>query len=332
MATNIIEATLKQHFPQCSFQRQELIQLLWSDYGELVRYRVQGLAKSSIETLVVKAIQPPKLDSIEHPRGWGGDFGHQRKLKSYRVEQAFYQYYSQRCSNACRVPELLACADRDGQQVLILEDLDQAGYFVRPEQITLPVIKQVISWLANFHGQFLNQPLDNVWPVGSYWHLATRPDEFAKMAKSPVKQKANIIDKRLNQARFTTLIHGDAKLANFCFNHDGSELAGVDFQYAGAGIGVKDLAYFLGSCLTEEQLFQYHQPLLAHYFSELKHALQRETAAEKLSLFTALETEWRELYTFVWADFYRFLLGWCPEHRKVNAYMQQQTALALALC
>jgi hypothetical protein len=47
---------------------------------------------------------------------------------------------------------------------------------------------------------------------------------------------------------------------------------------------------------------------------------------------TALESEWRALLPLVWADFERFLVGWATEHYKVNAYMKNQTSIALACC
>ena len=92
-----------------------------------------------------------------------------------------------------------------------------------------------------------------LWECGSYWHLGTRPDELAALEDGPLKTTAPLIDQALRQSQFQTIIHGDAKLANFCFarHHNtanGSTVAAVDFQYVGAGCGIKDVTYFLGSC------------------------------------------------------------------------------------
>jgi Ser/Thr protein kinase RdoA (MazF antagonist) len=64
--------------------------------------------------------------------------------------------------------------------------------------------------------------------------------------------KAAVIDQVLNNCSYQTIVHGDAKLANFCFSKEGA-VSAVDFQYVGGGCGMKDVAYFLGSCLTGKE-------------------------------------------------------------------------------
>ncbi|MEW6999517.1 choline kinase [Colwelliaceae bacterium BS250] len=298
----------------------ETVQSLWSGYGEVARCYSHALAKD----IIVKHIAPPL--NVSHPRGWNTLTSHNRKLKSYQVESNFYRQFAHECDASARVPSLVNNFFVENEQFLILEDLDDSGYFVRRDEATMADMKLGIRWLANFHAKFLNVKATGLWDIGCYWHLATREDEYQQMANGSLKDMAVNIDGRLNDAKYKTLVHGDAKLANFCFYHDGSDIAGVDFQYVGAGVGVKDLAYFLGSCLTSAQLYQFNDELVAEYFSLLKPAIEQFQAS---ICSQAVCNEWRLLYPFAWADFNRFLLGWSPEHIKINEYMAEQTQLAL---
>jgi thiamine kinase-like enzyme len=299
------------------------VQSLWSGYGEIARYISPKLNKS----FIVKHISPPHEQ--HHPRGWNTNTGHLRKLQSYQIETHFYQRYADRCDEFCVVPELLLDFREESQQVLVLQDLDQDGFSKRKTQAKQVDVKRGIRWLAYFHARFLQQEAAELWPIGTYWHLATRQDEYSVMQSGSLKDAASAIDLALNTATFQTLVHGDAKLANFCFADDNNsnQLAAVDFQYVGKGIGVKDLAYFLGACVDQQTLFKYEEWALTEYFSLLKTALQHyQTTVD----FSALESQWRKLYPLAWADFYRFLLGWSPDHYKINPYMQHQTRIALA--
>jgi thiamine kinase-like enzyme len=302
----------------------QTVQSLWSGYGDVSRY-VSPRLKT---TFVVKYISPP-LDPV-HPRGWHSQTSHQRKLQSYQIETKFYRDYAFLCDNNCVIPKLLAEFSENQQQILVLQDLDQAGFSLRKDHVGMADVMLGIKWLAYFHARFLQQDSSELWPVGTYWYLATRQDEFKVMASSQLKDAAQALDTALNNASFQTLVHGDAKLANFCFpdNNDVNRLAAVDFQYVGKGIGVKDLAYFLGACLNQDDLFKHEQRLLDEYFLHLKKALEHYQINVD---FTHLQKQWRQLYPLVWADFYRFLLGWSPGHHKINPYMQRQTDIALAI-
>ena len=96
-----------------------------------------------------------------------------------------------------------------------------------------------VSWLAGFHAQNLNADPAGLWESGTYWHLETRPDELKRLDDPVLKQAASSIDQKLKDTKFQTLVHGDAKLANFCFSDDGNQVAAVDFQYVGGGCGMK---------------------------------------------------------------------------------------------
>jgi hypothetical protein len=81
---------------------------------------------------------------------------------------------------------------------------------------------------------------------------------------------------------------------------------------------MKDVAYFIGSCLDERECERLEGQILDSYFAHLHAALEQPNAA--------LEKEWRSLYRVAWADFHRFLKGWSPSHWKINSYSERITA------
>ena len=302
----------------------ETMQELWSGYGEIFRVHF-----SDSESIVVKHIVWP--EAINHPRGWATDFSHQRKVTSYDVEFNFYKQHSH-INHLCRTPQLLASQRSEHELILVLEDLNALGFTRRPSSLTHKEIKFCLTWLANFHAQYMRgvgedeKAVDGLWETGTYWHLETRPDELEALKDATLKQAASQFDCALKEGIPQTLVHGDAKLANFCFSHDGANVAAVDFQYVGGGCGMKDLAYFMSSCLNERECEESEAWVLDHYFHELRRALTHNKHPIDLD---SLEESWRRVYPIAWADFYRFLEGWSPGHWKVNGYSQKQVEKAL---
>ncbi|QHJ13230.1 hypothetical protein FX988_03491 [Paraglaciecola mesophila] len=319
---------IREHIDDPHATKQERLQCLWSEYGEIARYYSPKLGMS----FIAKHVSPP--NEVKHPRGWHSDVGHQRKLRSYQIEAEFYQSFAGLCGHDCYVPAFLGLLKdtyNPEQQTLLMEDLQSSGFTLVHSRVTDAHIKTVLCWLAHFHGRFMHIDISALWPVGSYWYLATRQAEYTVMPDSALKRAAQGIDHRLNHARFQSLLHGDAKLANFCFSEQ-KKVAAVDFQYVGRGVGVKDVMYLLGSCLTGKQLQEQHDAYVDYYFAVLKTALLSPCSSEdNQDWVVELEQEWRELIPFAWADFNRFLLGWSPEHVKINDFMQRQTAQVLSL-
>lgn len=301
---------------------QQVIQTLWSGYGEILRV---DLAGSKLSSAVLKYIVLPA--EANHPRGWNTDRSHARKIKSYDVESHWYRDWSRRCDATCRVTECYAVSSAASEQVIILEDLDAAGFPIRQTTLDMNGVKLCLHWLANFHATFMNDEPVGLWHTGTYWHLETRSDELAAMAEGSLKQAAHKIDALLNGCKYQTLVHGDAKVANFCFSSDCQQVAAVDFQYVGGGCGMKDVAYLLGSCLTEQQCEQWQSDLLEYYFDQLQRAL---TDKNKQLDWDELKQEWLAMFPVAWTDFYRFLMGWMPTHHKVNSYSQRLAAEVIA--
>ncbi|MCM8536120.1 MAG: ecdysteroid 22-kinase family protein [Lentisphaeraceae bacterium] len=312
---SFFEQTILTSTNSKSIGEQELIQSLWSGYGEILKIQLENGQKPSV---IVKYIDLP--DSVVHPRGWNTQKSHERKVKSYDVEMNFYSKYSQLCDDSCRVAENFASASESNSHIIVLEDLDAAGFPIRKSHLNPQGVKACLSWLANFHATFLEKEPEGLWDIGTYWHLDTRPDELQEMHEGPLKTHAKKFDQKLNSCKYKTFVHGDAKVANFCFSKSGTSVSAVDFQYVGGGCGMKDIAYFLGSCLDEHQCQQGEEEFLNYYFQELKAAVQKRQL--KID-FHELETEWRGLYSWAWTDFYRFLLGWMPTHYKIHSYTKQ---------
>jgi hypothetical protein len=293
----------------------EDIQSLWSGYGKIMRYGVKGADRQSI---VIKHVKLP--DKAHHPRGWSTDISHQRKIRSYHVESDWYRNWSGQCDNSCRVPECFALEEDDEEFLMVLEDLDASGFPARYQTVSMEQMQVCLLWLANFHATFMGQEPAGLWSIGTYWHLDTRPDELLALDDPELKAAAAKIDEKLNSAQYQTLVHGDAKLANFCFSESGKQVAAVDFQYVGGGCGMKDVAYFIGSCLFEEDCERYEEQLLDYYFDKLTDALSIRKSNINLD---DLVTEWRALYPVAWTDFHRFVKGWSPGHWKIHGYSER---------
>ena len=297
------------------------IQDLWSGYGVINKIALKG---GNIASVIVKHVKTPTQSN--HPRGWNSDFSHQRKIKSYHVESNWYENYSALCTENHKVPKLIAKEVTDSEFLFVLEDLDSLGYEKRCHELNQTGIDSCLKWLASFHANFMHTNPLGLWKEGSYWHLETRPDEFKILKDKDLIKAAPLWDSQLKKCKYNTLIHGDAKTANFCFSNDLTKVSAVDFQYIGGGCGMKDLAYFMSSCLDEQGCEQHESEILAKYFNYLRISLQ---SSNRSINFIELEDEWRKLFPIAWCDFLRFLKGWSPTHWKINTYSDKLLRIAL---
>ncbi|KAG7250632.1 hypothetical protein CRUP_032053, partial [Coryphaenoides rupestris] len=165
------------------------IQTLWSGYGQLVRVHLEGGDRPSV---VVKHVTFPD-DAAR------ADRSHVRKARSYQVESHWYQNYSTSSKAGgggggccCRIPACLAALSCGDDMLTSVKDGE---------------IRVCLSWLANFHALFLGVDPEGLWPVGTYWHLETRPDELEAMEDGHLKAAAGEIDRTLSECRFKTIVH-----------------------------------------------------------------------------------------------------------------------------
>lgn len=279
-----------------------LLQNLWGGYGELRRLHLQDRP-----SVILKCVLPPADERAS--------VSDRRKRRSYEVEQAWYQGPAR--NSRARVAACLAIGGSGDTRLLLLEDLANAGFVPgRPPQIGAG-----LRWLAQFHASFLGARPAGLWEQGSYWHLDTRQDEFQRMPSGSLKEAAHGFDQLLRKARYQTLLHGDSKPANFLWKN-AREAAAVDFQYVGAGCGIRDVAYFLDCCLSYNGSQNQAEQWLDFYFRALHQACP--------DLPQGLEQEWRSLYPVAWSDYARFMQGW-GRPGPLDSYSQRQLQQAIAL-
>lgn len=83
----------------------EVIQTLWSGYGEIVRL---GLTGDCPDSVILKYIVVPDKSNSNHPRGWNTDHSHARKIQSYDVEMNWYRDWNERCNTLlARLPSVM---------------------------------------------------------------------------------------------------------------------------------------------------------------------------------------------------------------------------------
>ncbi|KAG9393537.1 DUF1679 domain-containing protein [Carpediemonas membranifera] len=260
MAVSTVDGIICHALKSDKYSASKRVQTLWEGYGSIER--ITNIRNGVCPTAIIK--------HVRLKQGRDSSVGHQRKRRSYIVETEFYHRYgAQLCgeNSPCRIPQAYASSTAIPDEiVLVLEDLDAAGFMLRRHSLNASEMKASLTWLAHFHAHFMQRPPAGIWEVGTYWHLATRQEEYERMRPGRLKREAANLDQQLLDAAFQTFVHGDAKPANFCFAADG-RVAAVDFQYVGQGCGMRDVAYLLHGEGAHEDA------MLDHYFGQLRAAL-----------------------------------------------------------
>jgi hypothetical protein len=277
---------------------------LWAGYGRALQVTAVD-EDGAQQHFVVKDIKPPA----------GSGVSHQRKVRSYQVEGSFYEEVAPMLlarpgAPAVAAPLVVQRVEASGNVALVLGDL--RGRF--PESagaLDLPRAKAALAWLAALHAAYWQKDVPaSLWEEGSYYHLKTRLDELQNIDAewADVRDAAHAIDGLLCASPFRTLLHGDAKAANFLFSEKaaggGVIAAAYDFQYTGGGDGMRDVAYLLCSSVQRAVLDRCEAELLSHYHAELVVQLD-PPAAEQYTLEVALQR-----FELALLDYVRWMAGW----------------------
>ncbi len=275
---------------------------LWGGMGYILSVSILG----GKHQIIVKRIIPPskKLRS----------FGDERKAISYQVEANFYENVAPTLISeyelSIPIPYLVERSEMNNDQITIcMSRLDGNPRGLSSDD----EVHAVLRWLATFHAATWGEKAENLvtkgglQPIGSYWHLDTRPDEHNSISRrgweGRLKKAARAIDERLKRDPMQCCIHGDAKDANMLFykgENNKTCVAMYDFQYCGKAPPSVDLAYFL--CVAVGSGSD-NRDLLKYYYNEL---LSKLDSTHDPPSFQALE----DSLAIAFCDFQRFLSGW----------------------
>ncbi|KAK1237041.1 hypothetical protein MKX07_000463 [Trichoderma sp. CBMAI-0711] len=165
-----------------------------------------------------------------------------------------------------------------------------------------------------------------LWLNGGYTYLATRRQEYRMLVQdkssewsgafctsvdgepSLAEQVADFLTPRGRP--FETYIHGDVKSENLFSTQSGNDVVFFDFQYAGIGLGVCDLAK-LFTCSIPMDMLTSHEPVPAELEMD-------ERERRLLSHYWRILSDGRhgrKLPVYEWNDFLRHwetaLVDWC---------------------
>lgn len=257
---------------------------LWKGYGHV--YHIEATDCDNVRRdVIIKHVDIPttsgSVESLSED--------HLRKVHSYAVESVFYKELSEcMIESGVNVPRMYCVEGEIGSQggtmSIAMEDVRNLGphYQRKANVLDMEEGKALLDWLARFHAvNWKAVPTEGgtmgLWSEGSFWQLDSRTTEFGQIEDDwrMLHTIGQYVHEQLQRSSFRTVIHGDAKSANFFFYKTGGatvSIAGYDFQYCGFADGMRDVAYVLCCSIQpdlveafeEELLMHYHQALLAH--------------------------------------------------------------------
>jgi len=201
------------------FSTVSIIQQLWKGFGAI--YRVE---KDDGGSVILKHFNfAHETEPLDDP------MPNSTRFSSFQREIRFYELLAN--ASAAQVPCFIASKEiQNGNgKVMAMEDLDPLGFpgrFKNRCNLSFEQVLPMVHWLAKFHAGFWRneKAAEVMWPVGTYWNIEKRKDEFQSCKdESELVKKGEILDEMIHSAKYKTLIHGDGKVENFCFSADGKK-------------------------------------------------------------------------------------------------------------
>ena len=240
----------------------------------------------------------PAAVIVKLPGTNAGNLRMSRRLQMFRRE---YDYYTLAAPlSPVRSPALLYgdFAGGSNRFVLVLEDLNEMQKVSQIDGASVGQARRALRTLAKLHGTFWNRgdqpPLNRIYDVlasrrraalqlAYVSNLAPTFERFGSLFSPAMRGLAEAYGPRIAAhidavaAGPRTLIHGDARLDNILFpatpgldedtaaREGQEEVALIDWQVSGLSTPLYDVAYFLGSSVTNEIRRRVEHAALAEY-------------------------------------------------------------------
>ncbi|KAL3772700.1 hypothetical protein ACHAW5_002675 [Stephanodiscus triporus] len=299
---------------------------LWAGMGHVYEVSIDVPGRRRRRFIVKRVTPPPRKRR---------DAGDQRKATSYAVEANFYEHLAPALiyDRGLTMPvpyHVEKNDDDDDDRVTICMSVLDGSPARRNLRDDDDGVQSVLSWLATLHASTWSSCVDLddmirrglIQPVGSYWHLDTRPNEHASMSnrgwEGRLKLAARAIHERLRRDGMQCCVHGDAKDANMLFlDHDDDDEGGggvgkvgmYDFQYCGRAPPSVDLAYFF--CVAVGDTSDDYRGYTRRYHEQLVRKLENDMGrgGDHRARPPTLD-ELEDSVALALCDFQRFLCGW----------------------
>ena len=187
-------------------------------------------------------------------------------LLAYEREMRFYQNFSAECP--LHPPAFYGGSDvsGEGDYLLLMEDLESFRFVSQLDVLSAQDASACLAGLARMHAYYWEKPeldvADSLYQFSDWadiyapiiatgWPLFQKdfgdviPAEMFPMYE-PGNAAAGAIFRYFSESRPKTLLHGDARIENFCFHRNTGAARAYDWQLAAAGPGIYDVILLLG--------------------------------------------------------------------------------------
>ena len=212
-----------------------------------------------------------------------------RGLLAYEREAKFYLQHGPGCP--VLPPDCYAAIDLSGQNdfLLVMEDLAACRFMSQLDGLNEPDAIRSVEGLAEMHARYWEDPdilasdalypftawaeiyppaIETGWPLfKEHFSYVVHP-ELMPFFEGGNEAAANIFN-YFAKNRPRTLLHGDARMENICFDPASGAPRMYDWQLASTGPAAWDLCYFFANALGDAEWPEVGERCMSAYYAKL---------------------------------------------------------------